>query len=294
MATTIFYLSVKAVSAAFILYKVWNIIFSQRMYYFWNVLHNWARIARIRLWRYRKKRMAENARKARRKVRMQKPLSAKELPVEKPTPPEPLSTSEIEAMYEKLAKRYEDNPEDEPPQLPIKEKPKPKNKPVIFDDPNEVMGKSNIIYYDDPEVARKAPTRSLELKEAELPVDEDINPEDVEDIFVQQKRLSEDDMQELMSSESVPDPEFSGACTFEELGNVADVLLNKITDKDKIMDAAETLYMLKDSDIYHFYTTSVSTEKQVDKLIRDNLDASGRRPNGMQSERTTIDWNKFM
>ena len=165
---------------------------------------------------------------------------------------------------------------------------------MVFDDPNEVMGKSNIIYYEDPEVARKTPTRSIDLKQIELPVDEDVNPEDVEDNFVPQKRLSQEDMKALMSSESIPDPEFSGACTFEELGNVADVLLNRTTDKEKIMDAAETLYKLQDSDIYYFYTTSISTEKQVDRLLKDNLDGAGRRLNGMQSERIAVDWNKFM
>ncbi len=156
------------------------------------------------------------------------------------------------------------------------------------------MGKSNIIYYEDPEVVRKTPIRSIDLKQVELPVDQDTSPEDVEDNFVQQKRLSEDDMQELMSSESIPDPEFPGACTFEELGNVADVLLNKTNDKDKIIAAAETLYMLKDSDIYHFFSTSVSTEKQMAKLMKDNLDVSGRPLNGKQTQRTAVDWNKFM
>ena len=291
---TILYLSVKTVSVVFILYKVWNMIFSKRMENFWDMLHNWARIARIRLWKYRKKRIAEKARRARRKAIMQKPLLPKEQPVEKSSQPTPLSTSEITAMLEKVAQRFEDGHEDEPLQLPVEEKPKPKIKPVVFDDPNEVMGKSNIIYYEDPEVARKTPTRSIELKQVELPVDEDVNPEDVEDNFVPQKRLSQEDMKELMSSESIPDPEFSGACTFEELGNVADVLLNKTTDKEKIMDAAETLYKLQDSDIYHFYTTSISTEKQVDRLLRDNLDGAGRRLNGKQLERTEIDWNKFM
>ncbi len=101
-------------------------------------------------------------------------------------------------------------------------------------------------------------------------------------------------MQELMSSESIPDPEFSGACTFEELGNVADVLLNKTNDKDKVIAAAETLYMLKDSDIYHFFSTSVSTEKQMAKLMKDNLDVSGRPLNGKQTQRTAVDWKKFM
>lgn len=291
---TILYLSVKTVSVVFILYKVWNMIFSKRMENFWDMLHNWARIARIRLWKYRKKGIAEKARRARRKAIMQKPLLPKEQPVEKSSQPTPLSTSEITAMLEKVAQRFEDEHEDEPLQLPVEEKPKPKIKPVVFDDPNEVMGKSNIIYYEDPEVARKTPTRSIELKQVELPVDEDVNPEDVEDNFVPQKRLSQEDMKELMSSESIPDPEFSGACTFEELGNVADVLLNRTTDKEKIMDAAETLYKLQDSDIYHFYTTSISTEKQVDRLLKDNLDGAGRRLNGKQSERIAVDWNKFM
>ena len=291
---TILYLSIKTVSVVFILYKVWNMIFSKRMENFWDMLHNWARIARIRLWKYRKKRIAEKARRARRKAIMQKPLLPKEQLVDKTSQQAPLSTSEITAMLEKVAQRFEDDHEDEPLQLPVEEKPKPKIKPVVFDDPNEVMGKSNIIYYEDPEVARKTPTRSIELKQVELPVDEDVNPEDVEDNFVPQKRLSQEDMKELMSSESIPDPDFSGACTFEELGNVADVLLNRTTDKEKIMDAAETLYKLQDSDIYHFYTTSISTEKQVDRLLRDNLDGAGRRLNGKQLERTEIDWNKFM
>ena len=291
---TILYLSIKTVSVVFILYKVWNMIFSKRMENFWDMLHNWARIARIRLWKYRKKRIAEKARRARRKAIMQKPLLPKEQLVDKTSQQAPLSTSEITAMLEKVAQRFEDDHEDEPLQLPVEEKPKPKIKPVVFDDPNEVMGKSNIIYYEDPEVARKTPTRSIELKQVELPVDEDVNPEDVEDNFVPQKRLSQEDMKELMSSESIPDPEFSGACTFEELGNVADVLLNRTTDKEKIMDAAETLYKLQDSDIYHFYTTSISTEKQVDRLLKDNLDGAGRRLNGKQSERIAVDWNKFM
>ena len=291
---TILYISVKTVSVVFILYKVWNMIFNKRMENFWDMLHNWARIARIRLWKYRKKRMAEKARRARRKAIMQKPLLPKEQSVDKTSQQAPLSTSEITAMLEKVAQRFEDGHEDEPLQLPVEEKLKPKIKPVVFDDPNEVMGKSNIIYYEDPEVARKTPTRSIELKQVELPVDEDVNPEDVEDNFVPQKRLSQEDMKELMSSESIPDPDFSGACTFEELGNVADVLLNRTTDKKKIMDAAETLYKLQDSDIYHFYTASISTEKLVDRLLKDNLDGAGRRLNGKQSERIAVDWNKFM
>lgn len=59
---TILYLSVKTASVTFILYKVWNMIFSKRMENFWDMLHNWA-CARIRLWKCRKKRMAEKSKK---------------------------------------------------------------------------------------------------------------------------------------------------------------------------------------------------------------------------------------
>ncbi len=261
MTTTIFYLSVKAVSATYILYKVWNMIFSQRMYDFWNMLHNWARIARIRLWKYRKKRMEEKARKDRRKARMQRPMLQKVQSEEQAFQPSSYSDLEAQAIVEELAKRFEDTSQDETLKSPVEEKPKPKIKPVVFDDPNEVMGKSNIIYYEDPEVARKTPTRSIELKQVELPVDEDVNPEDVEDNFVPQKRLSQEDMKELMSSESIPDPDFSGACTFEELGNVADVLLNRTTDKRKRLWTPQRPYINFKIPISIIFTLHLSVRK---------------------------------
>ena len=65
METTLIYFSVKAMSATYILYKVWMFIFSPRVYNFWDSQLRHMRIARIRLWKSRKKRMAEKARKAR-------------------------------------------------------------------------------------------------------------------------------------------------------------------------------------------------------------------------------------
>ena len=113
MTTTIFYISVKAVSATYILYKVWNMIFSQRMYDFWNMLHNWARIARIRLWKYRKKRMEEKARMDRRKARMQRPMLQKVQSEEQAFQPSSYSDLEAQAIVEELAKRFEDTSQDE-------------------------------------------------------------------------------------------------------------------------------------------------------------------------------------
>lgn len=72
METTLIYFSVKAMSATYILYKVWMFIFSPRVYNFWDSQLRHMRIARIRLWKSRKKRMAEKARKARYRARLDK------------------------------------------------------------------------------------------------------------------------------------------------------------------------------------------------------------------------------
>ena len=47
METTLIYFSVKAVSATYILYKVWMFIFSPRVYNFWDSQLRHMRIARI-------------------------------------------------------------------------------------------------------------------------------------------------------------------------------------------------------------------------------------------------------
>ena len=72
METTLIYFSVKAVSATYILYKVWMFIFSPKVYKFWDNQLRYMRMARIRLWKSRKKRMVEKARKARYRARLDK------------------------------------------------------------------------------------------------------------------------------------------------------------------------------------------------------------------------------
>lgn len=99
---------------------------------------------------------------------------------------------------------------------------------------NDVIGKTKIVYLEDPEVARKTPTRSEPLNKEFIEEDEDISPDDVEDGFTTQKGLTESEKQELMSNdESIPDPDFSRSLTFEELNNVADVLMSGADDRKK-------------------------------------------------------------
>lgn len=268
METTAIYFSIKILSATYILYKIWMFIFSQKIYEFWDRQHCYMRIARVRLWKFRKKRMAEKARKTRYKARLKK-------------------ADEWIAKAESESREIRQEKKAGIPQSP----------PV---DDNDVIGKTKIVYLEDPEVARKTPTRSEPLKKEPIEEDEDINPDDVKDESVPQKGLTEAERQELMSNnESIPDPDFSRALTFDELNNVADVLMSGTDDKKKIRNAAETLYHLQDTDLFKFFSTELSTQNQLEKLLKENLNPTQKESNGkdmaQQSvEQAGIDWNKYM
>ena len=146
------------------------------------------------------------------------------------------------------------------------------------DDPNEVIGKSKIIYYLDSEAARKNPTRSLELRSIEIEVEDDINPDDVEDDFVSQTFLTEDDRLELMNSEGMmPDPDFDTSLTFEEMSDIVDVLKSDSPDERKSILAATTIHhKLADTVIFDFLVNKVSNEDRVNRLLGECLDENGK------------------
>ena len=268
METTAIYFSVKILSATYILYQIWIFIFSQKVHEFWDRQHCYMRIARVRLWKFRKKRMAEKARKTRYKARLKKA-------------DERMANAESESREIRQEKKTEI----------------PQGSPV---DDNDVIGKTKIVYLEDPEVARKTPTRSEPLKKGPIEEDEDINPDDVMDDSVPQKGLTEAERQELLSNnEAIPDPDFSKALTFDELNNVADVLLSGTDNKKKIQNAVETLYHLQDTDLFKFFSTELSTQNQLEKLLKENLNPTQNESNGkdmaQQSvEQAGIDWNKYM
>ena len=93
---------------------------------------------------------------------------------------------------------------------------KPKTQPNPLDEYNEVIGKTKIVYLEDPDVARKTPTRSEPMKKEPIEEDEDIDPDDVIDGFSSQKGRQNREKRELMSNDGcVPDPDFSRALTLK-------------------------------------------------------------------------------
>ena len=75
--------------------------------------------------------------------------------------------------------------------------------------------------------------------------------------------------------------------------NVADVLISGTDDRKKIRNAAETLYQLQDTDLFSFFSTELSTQSQLEKLLKENM-PNGKETSKQSLEQIGIDWNKYM
>ncbi len=275
METTI-YLTVKIACAIFIFYHLWIFIFGKKVFGVWDKLYRWARIARVKLWVYRKRNNEKKARNARRKAVLGKGLPAEKTP---------------QAVEEQQAVIPDTNVE-EAIVKPIEKKIEMLQTPIDEDD---VIGKTNIIYLEDPEVARKTPTRSEPLPKEPIEEDEEINPDDV---VHESKGLTVEERAELMAQvECEPDPDFDTALTFEEISNVADVLVSDNSDEGKRMRAAETIHhKLSSSDILTFLTDKLSNQNKVDRLLAEYLSGNGNpisKQKSVQKEKKTFDIKKY-
>lgn len=267
------YLTVRIAVTIYLFYCLWVFLFCREIYGLWDKLYGLARVARIRLWAYKKKRVAEKARCTRRKARLDKGVPVKPK-IEMENRPDSGQKNDVGSSSAK-------------------------------EDGNEVIGKSKFIYLEDPGVARNMPAHSEALPPSDfIGKEEDIDPDEVETSLMTEKTgrnvLSEAEIQELMAPvESEPDPDFSTALTFEQLGNVAEVLLSGSGDEGKVVWAAEILYQVKDTDLYNFFANEVSTQEEIDRLFGECLDEKGQLlPARKRAQDKTvpepIDWNEYM
>lgn len=257
MEATLYFL-VKIACAIFILWHLWLFIFGQKMYEVWDRLYHHMRIVRIRLWKYRKKRMAEKKRSASRKTRHGKKQSRKPL-------------SDTVGPGTKMES----------------------SSPAKDDD---VIGKTKIVYLEDPEVARKTPTRSEPMKKEPIEEDEEINPDDVAQ---EDKGLTEKEREELMAPvDAEPDPDFDTAMTFEDINNVAEVLMSENPDEQKAIRAASTIhYKMQDTVILSFLTDKLSNQEKVNQLLSECLDDTGKplaKRKSTSKKKEAFDIGKFV
>ncbi len=267
------YLAVRITATVYLFYRLWVFLFRRGMCGLWDKLPHLARVARIRLWSYKKKRMADKAKYTRRKVRLNKGASAKPK-MELETRPECGQKADVKSSSAK-------------------------------ESGNEVIGKSKFVYIEDPEIARNVPAHSEPLPPSDfIGEEEEINSDEVEANLTpgntERNVLNESEIQELMAPvESEPDPDFSTALTFEQLGNVAEVLMSGSGDEGKVLRAAEILYQLKDTDLFNFFANEVSTEEEIERMFEECLDEKGQplpARKRIKSKTVTepIDWSEYM
>ena len=229
------YFTVKVACAVYVLSHLWTFIFGRRMYGIWERLFRLMRIVRIRLWKRRRKHIGQAERNACGKARHKIPEAGTGISREKPEPDTPSSS-----------------PADD-----------------------DVIGKTKIVYLEDPNAMKAVPVRSEPMEKVPIEEDGDISSDDVEQ---ENKGLTAEDREELMAPvDAEPDPDFSTALTFEEINNVAEVLVSDTPDEQKAVRAATTIHhKMQETVILSFLTDKLSNQEKVFRLLNEYLDESGR------------------
>lgn len=164
--------------------------------------------------------------------------------------------------------------EAEPPATQTAEKTKD---PELSD--NDVLGKTHLVYLEDPEVAATIPMRSEDLPPSDfIGEEEDILTDAVEDTLSNTSAITPPSDKELYEdAEPTPlDTEFSRGLTYDEISNAVGVLMTATPDADKTFAAAQTIFNLKNTDLFEFFTMQVSNTAAVERLLAECLDNTGQ------------------
>lgn len=143
-----------------------------------------------------------------------------------------------------------------------------------------VLGRTNFVYLEASTEAAVVPERSEELPRNDLTNEElDIDAGDVESSLANDAVAMPPSEEELYSDEheTVPlDAEFSRGMTFNEIANAVEVLSTTTEDRAKTLAAAQTIFNLKNTELFEFFATQVSNTAAVDRLLAEYLDNNGR------------------
>ena len=235
---TILYFMVKTICVTIILNHLWVFVFGSRMYGLWDGVVRWLRIVRVRSWKLHRKYLKKK-KDARRK-------------------PETQTTSEDMVP---VGKHIHEN-------SAVSETASP-----VSDD--DVIGKTKIVYLEDPDIWKKVPVRSEPLEKIPVEEDMEINADDVDDTLSGGKNgLSDEEKRELMvPADSEPDPDFNTALTYEDMNNMADVLVDNSTDETKIIRAVHTIrHKLSGTQLLAFLENESGFQQKIDNLIDEYMD----------------------
>ena len=164
----------------------------------------------------------------------------------------------------------------------------------------DIIGKTTIVYLEDPELASKVPVRSEKLEPSDFIGEEpDIPDDEVESNLSPQPKSPEEVLEEQERFEVLDDiapgldPDFSTGLTYEELSNAVGVLTVQTDNEQQIIDAAKTIHTIKDTDLFEFFTNQVSNLDNVESLLRDCLDEGGNPMKERKSKKKQENLSSF-
>lgn len=173
-------------------------------------------------------------------------------------------------------------------------------------DHGDVIGKTKIVFLEDPELAAKIPARSEKLEPSGFIGEEpDIPDDEVESDFPTKPETPEEVLEEQQRFEVMDDPapgldpDFSTGLTFEEMANAVGVLTAPTGDEKQIIEAAKTIYNIRSTDLFEFFTKEVSNLDNVEQLMSDCLADDGtpltvRKSKRVPEEMKSFDLNKYV
>ena len=144
---------------------------------------------------------------------------------------------------------------------------------------DDVLGKTHLVYLEDPEVAATIPMRSEDLPPSDfISEEEEILGDAVEGTLSDVSSAAPPSEEELYEdAEQTPlDTEFSRGLTYDEISNAVGVLTTAAPDADNVLAAARTIFNLKNTDLFDFFTMQVSNSAAVEKLLTDCLNRDGQ------------------
>lgn len=160
-----------------------------------------------------------------------------------------------------------------------------------------VLGRTNFVYLEAPAEEAVVPERSEELPRNDLTNEEhDVSADDVESSLANDAVAMPPSEEELYDDEheTAPlDAEFSRGMTFNEIANAVEVLSTTTEDRAKTLAAAQTIFNLKNTELFEFFTTQVSNTAAVDRLLAECLDNTGQPLSTLKSV-TDFQWERYV
>lgn len=172
------------------------------------------------------------------------------------------------------------------------------NKSVVSET-DSIIGKTSAVYIPEPEVL--SPTRSQKLEASDN--SDELSEDDIEykTETARHSVLDDEEIMELNREAAADDPDFTAGLTFENLSNAAAILISKseTADYEKVADAARTLYNLRNTDMFEFFTTQISNVEVIENMFKEYLDDSGqplpeRSPQKARKELDNFDIGKYV